>query len=905
IGQIDSGATSAGQASADLIRSLGDNSVFAQISRIYYAIYSRAPDLAGLNFWQQQITDGSTLQVVYNFFNNSAEFAQRYGNASTNQEYVSALYTNVFSRASDAAGEAFWVQSLDNRTQTRDSILAFFTQSPENIILRRSAIDSYAAYEGILGREPTQAEMTAATTANDLTALTSSLLASSEYSGIAVPGLSRSGVVVDGYISGATVFIDVDNDGIQDTNEPVTTTNAFGVFDFGTNANFGDIVASGGTDISTQSAHATTYSAPSGSTVVSPLTTLVDRVAADGNMTVSLAQTRVRDAFGLDSSIRLLTFDPIAAISSSTTTIASRATGLAVQTAATQIDTFIDLASALLLGTGASTSSAQSLQATIAALSVQIRSLQSGQTIALGERASVQSVIEQAITNSGATADVQTRTTALAGDTAQIVANLNTSIHSMATTNADDGAAALRGIAQVQLAGAGIQQQLQNGAANSDISQVLTGATGDALTTSIAGTVSQVGNVAGDPNFMPTTPTTPTTPGSGSSGSSSGGTSGGGSSGGGASGGGGVVLPIKATDPTQTTTTGGSGKVAISATSTSTDTRTVNDAVKAKQLMADLRFSNIDGSGHTVVIIDTGIDLNHPFFGPDANGDGVSDRIIRHVNFVSGVRSADDTQGHGTHVAGIAASSDTTYGGVAPGANIIALQVFGPGGTASFRDVEQALQWVISNVGQSNPLNIASVNLSLGSGNFHARATSPLSDEFIALNNLGVLSVVASGNSNLPAPRTAHGVAQPANDAGVMTVGATFFGNQGGLRAGTGSTNYSSDIDHISSFTQRSTTLLDIFAPGVFVPNAGIGGRLSTQSGTSMAAPVVAGAAALAQQIAVQNLNRRLTTTELTSILLSAGDTINDGDDERDNVVNTNGNFPRLNVLKMGEAILA
>ena len=65
-------------------------------------------------------------------------------------------------------------------------------------------------------------------------------------------------------------------------------------------------------------------------------------------------------------------------------------------------------------------------------------------------------------------------------------------------------------------------------------------------------------------------------------------------------------------------------------------------------------FSHVDGTGQTIVIIDSGIDLNHPAFGPDNNGDGISDRIIAYKSFVPG-QSVDyiSTRDHGSHVAGI------------------------------------------------------------------------------------------------------------------------------------------------------------------------------------------------------------------------------------------------------------
>jgi subtilisin family serine protease len=60
----------------------------------------------------------------------------------------------------------------------------------------------------------------------------------------------------------------------------------------------------------------------------------------------------------------------------------------------------------------------------------------------------------------------------------------------------------------------------------------------------------------------------------------------------------------------------------------------------------------------SVVVIDTGLDLNHPFFGPDADGDGVADRIVFHYDFADRNADARDLSGHGSHVTSIIASQD-------------------------------------------------------------------------------------------------------------------------------------------------------------------------------------------------------------------------------------------------------
>lgn len=339
----------------------------------------------------------------------------------------------------------------------------------------------------------------------------------------------------------------------------------------------------------------------------------------------------------------------------------------------------------------------------------------------------------------------------------------------------------------------------------------------------------------------------------------------------------------------------------------------------------DPRFAGIDGTGWATVIIDNGIDLDHPFFDDDAvdiDGDGnldfvndnpqnglrVADRIVANLDFANNDYGASDNspinrdRGHGSNVTSIAASSDPRLTGVAPGADIIHLKVFPDnGGDASYGDVEQALQWVVANAAQ---FNIASVNLSLGSGNYDRVRTSGLSDEYQALTDLGVIVVAAAGNDFF-AERSRQGVQDQAADPNTIAVGAVWDGNNGGPWTWeNGAIDNTTDTDRIASFSQRHATLTDIFAPGASIEGANADGGVVAMEGTSQAAPHISGLAVLAQQLAVQTLGRRLTPGEFGELLRATGIPINDGDDENDNVVNTRLDFRRVDALNLGNAIV-
>ena len=98
---------------------------------------------------------------------------------------------------------------------------------------------------------------------------------------------------------------------------------------------------------------------------------------------------------------------------------------------------------------------------------------------------------------------------------------------------------------------------------------------------------------------------------------------------------------------------------------------------------SDSRFAGVDGSGFSTVIIDSGIDVDHPHFGPDADGNGIADRIVFQFDYGDNDGDATDTVNHGSNVSSIALSEDPVLTGMAPGSNIIALKVGPDGGGPS------------------------------------------------------------------------------------------------------------------------------------------------------------------------------------------------------------------------------
>jgi subtilisin family serine protease len=325
--------------------------------------------------------------------------------------------------------------------------------------------------------------------------------------------------------------------------------------------------------------------------------------------------------------------------------------------------------------------------------------------------------------------------------------------------------------------------------------------------------------------------------------------------------------------------------------------------IRLDRLRGDRRFAGIDGRGTTVAVLDTGITNRHSFFGPDLNGDGLADAIRVQHDFVNGDPRADDRAGHGTHIASLIASRDRVHPGIAPGANLAVLQVLDEGGGGTFAHIEKALQWVLANAAR---YQIVCVNLSIGDSGSYA---SPLTlhgigDELAALIARNIIIVAASGNEYRPGG--ARGVSYPGADPNVLAAGAVWTSNEGGpWEWDSGARDETTEQDRIVSFSQRGPGLGQLFAPGTLLTGAASDGGSVTLSGTSMASGILSGLVALGQQLARDRIGRTLTAAEILRFLQSTGKPIRDGDDERDNVTNTNATFYRVDALALGEAILA
>ncbi|HEX4948224.1 MAG TPA: S8 family peptidase [Blastocatellia bacterium] len=321
---------------------------------------------------------------------------------------------------------------------------------------------------------------------------------------------------------------------------------------------------------------------------------------------------------------------------------------------------------------------------------------------------------------------------------------------------------------------------------------------------------------------------------------------------------------------------------------------TTTGAEQARALAQMNGVSDLDGTGVGLAIIDSGIDSNHKLIRQSAGHPG----IVAATDFIT-VDARTDRFGHGTFIAAVAAGSDTLksglYEGIAPSVNLISLKVLGDDGAGLTSSLIAAIDWCIYN---RATYKIRVINLSIGTVAKDSYLYDPLCLAARRAHAAGILVVAAAGNEGKDryGNKLYGGIHSPGIDPSVLTVGA----------ANTFNTDQRSD-DRIASYSSRGPTrgyytdslgvkhydnLIkpDLVAPGnrlisalsrnpdgkdslnnlvlsnpVLVLNTStkIEDRLMLLSGTSVAAPVVTGAAAL-----LFELNPNFTPNLVKAILM-------------------------------------
>lgn len=254
------------------------------------------------------------------------------------------------------------------------------------------------------------------------------------------------------------------------------------------------------------------------------------------------------------------------------------------------------------------------------------------------------------------------------------------------------------------------------------------------------------------------------------------------------------------------------------------DLNVANPTLRAGELWSQ----GFKGKGVGVAVVDTGIS-RHKDFG---------NRILAFHDVLNGKSEPYDDHGHGSHVAGIVggdgSDSNGRHVGIAPECGIVAIKAFNSQGKSLTSDVIRAIQWAVEN---RERYGIRVLNLSASGVARLSHQHDPLARAVKAAWERGITVVVAAGNHG-PEAET---IGTPAHSPVVLTVGAS--NDRGTVRR---------DDDRVADLSSRGPTPVDGLAkPDVVAPGVGITAADNarsgyvTKNGTSMAAPMVAGLAAL------------------------------------------------------------
>ena len=503
------------------------------VQKVYVAYFGRPADPDGLEYCVTKAVDtnGDWAGIVA-AFSSSAEAKALY-NTSTDTDFVSAIYQNLFGRAPEEGGLKYWTDQLTEGKITRDMLPLAIANGAQDSDLtteqqRITAADEFtqelqttkhtadydgstttaAAREWLYGIGPDKADLDAAKSS------LSTLVSSFDHGKV-------QGKAVDSYIKGATVFIDSNGNGQLDTGEVSVTTDDSGKFVLPANAPGGTLIVEGGTNIATDQANTAVLKAPVGATVVSPITTLVQQMVESGAAdSVEDAHDQLFASLGIPQ-VALSVFDPIQAALSGDDAV--KAAAVTLESKAVQVANVLTVAEAALRGAGVSAAQAQT--AVLQALASTI----AGGTANLTKADTIQAVLQEAVTTAALSADKQATLTQAAADVAEVIAASNDLIQKAAAAYTEgtvtDAVTALSDVFKVAtLVQTDIAPKVQEAVPTGNVQQVVNDYTGVNLTTNLASvTLGEItpdvpANEGSSVTGGGTTPTPPETGGDGGGG---------------------------------------------------------------------------------------------------------------------------------------------------------------------------------------------------------------------------------------------------------------------------------------------------------------------------------------------------------------------------------------------------
>ena len=506
VGQIDTQGVSASSVAQTFITSGEYSGVIMPIARLYYAAFGRIPDASGLSYWVTTFRAGATMQQISTDFVRSAEFATLYGSNVSDTNFIDLLYKNVLGRTADAGGKAYWLARLTTDKQPRATVLSFFANSQELITNKTPEIKVVVQYQTLLGITPTRAQIDAGLR-TDPTLLTTQLFASDSYSGVPAPHLNVKGNVVDGYLGSATVFVDQNQNHVQDANELVTTADLQGKFSFAGRESFnGVLIAQNGHDITTGQNFEGQLSAPSGSTVITPLTTLLQTMIERSEASRAELDLQLIAHMLLDPGVDITRLDPIGAAVKSGASTAQQNQAIRVHIRDAQINSVIAATTVFLHEVGIGTEPGKVEHATFLAMADALLNPDLPPPLDLANGATLQLIMANAARLLLASSEQQTQVDALSAEVASVVAAINTALGLVAESTP---LASLTKIGQIQLVAFDIDALIAAGVAANDLTQAVALINTAAFDAAVANALDRLGPIVQDiiaPTLLSSTP---------------------------------------------------------------------------------------------------------------------------------------------------------------------------------------------------------------------------------------------------------------------------------------------------------------------------------------------------------------------------------------------------------------
>ena len=520
-----------------------------QVSQLYVTLFGRASEGNGNTYWMTAQPDMTkTADVML-----TTDAAKTYfgSTLADNKAFIEHIYLNALNKTytQDKAGIDYWVAELDGGKSPGEVVTAMIdaTQAPENVGSAQELFNNKVEVSNYTASK--MAEFT------DMDTFLGFLTGVTQYStsvaiaklNINKASITSAGVLSDGLIKGATIFADANGDGVWNIGEEKATTDSLG--NFSLERAEGTLVATGGTDISTGLAFEGTFTAPAGSTVITPITSLIEKILRSGAtsgetgdlLTPDEAAALVAKTLGISADINLLKFDPVAVAADATASAAEQAAAVLLQAVSVQVANMMGQAGAMLDGVGIASEESGAVFAA-KALATMIIAASASETgkMDLTSPGTVEAFLQASAAAANATPEQIKAVETVCDDIATATANVNGAMADV-VAKAKEGASVkdiFTGLAQIQVAAEAIEIMVESGAKKGDAASAASGSSGAAFNAAVANAADKVKaaeKVAAEEAKAGGTPT--------SNPDAGGGDTGGGDTGGGGTGGGGTVTP--------------------------------------------------------------------------------------------------------------------------------------------------------------------------------------------------------------------------------------------------------------------------------------------------------------------------------------------------------------------------